>query len=150
MTIDVSNETSYAVDERSLVELARFVLDRLRIHPGAELSLLLVDAPAMAALHQHWMDEEGPTDVMSFPMDELRPAAEDEAPAAGLLGDVVLCPEVAERQAREAGHSTGDELALLTIHGILHLLGHDHGEEAERTQMFSLQDELLAAWRRRR
>jgi probable rRNA maturation factor len=150
MSIDVSNETSYAVDERSLVELARFVLDRLRIHPQAELSVLLVDAPAMAALHEQWMDEEGPTDVMSFPMDELRPAADDEDPATGLLGDVVLCPEVAERQAREAGHSTGDELALLTTHGILHLLGHDHGEEVERAQMFGLQDELLAAWRRRR
>ena len=147
MSIDVANESGAAVDETALVALSRHVLDRLGIHPLAELSLLLVDEGAMEALHVQWMDEEGPTDVLAFPMDELRPArGEDDEPAPGLLGDVVLCPTVAARQASEAGHSTEDELHLLATHGILHLLGYDHAEPEEKEEMFALQGELLASW----
>jgi probable rRNA maturation factor len=122
----------------------------MRIHPLAELSLVLYDEPAMERLHVQWMDEPGPTDVMSFPMDELRPGSEDRDPEPGLLGDVVLCPPVAERQARDAGHTTEDELHLLTTHGILHLLGYDHAEPAEEAEMFGLQRQLLASWREQR
>lgn len=147
MSVDVNNETPAEVDEKALVDLARFVLDRLRIHPQAELAVLLVDAATMEQLHQQWMDEPGPTDVLSFPMDELRPTLDDEEPEPGLLGDVVLCPEVAARQARTAGHSTEDELHLLTTHGILHLLGYDHAEADEEREMFRLQADLLAQWR---
>ncbi len=147
MSIEINNETDATVDERALAELARFMLDALRIHPQAELSLILVDTSAMEQLHMQWMDEPGPTDVLSFPMDELRPTADGEDPAPGLLGDVVLCPEVAERQAARAGHSTEDELHLLTTHGILHLLGYDHAEPDEEKEMFGLQNRLLADWR---
>ena len=87
----------------------------------------------MTALHVHFMDEPGPTDVLAFPMDELDDQRDDvESPDAPptLLGDVVLCPVVAEQQAREAGHSTEAELHLLCTHGILHLLGYDHGDPA--------------------
>ncbi len=151
MSIDINNESGYEVDEETLVQLARFVLDRMRIHPLAELSILLVDVTAMEQLHVQWMDEPGPTDVLAFPMDELRPGREDEPePAPGLLGDVVLCPEVAEKQARQAGHSFEDELHLLCTHGILHLLGYDHGTPEEEREMFGLQNELLAAWRQQR
>ncbi len=73
MSVEVLNESGVAVDEAELLDLARFVLDRLRIHPLAELSLLLVDEAAMERLHVQWMDEPGPTDVLSFPMDEQRP-----------------------------------------------------------------------------
>ena len=97
----------------------------------------------MAALHEQWMDLPGPTDVMSFPMDELRPGREGEEPVEGMLGDVVLCPAVARRQAAEAGHAVGDELLLLTTHGILHLLGFDHAEPEEKREMFDLQRTLL-------
>jgi len=97
----------------------------------------------MSELHVQWMDEPGPTDVLSFPMDELRPGLDGEVTPAGLLGDVVLCPEVAVQQAREAGHSTMEELLLLTTHGILHLLGYDHEEPEEEKEMFALQRQLL-------
>lgn len=147
MTIEVNNESDAEVDEKALSDLARFVLDRQRIHPAAELAILLVDAAAMEQLHVQWMDEPGPTDVLSFPMDELRPTPDDEEPAPGLLGDVVLCPEVAAAQARAAGHGAEDELQLLTTHGILHLLGYDHAEPDEEKEMFALQKRLLADWR---
>jgi len=118
----------------------------MRVHPKPDLCLRLVDEPAMETLHVQWMDLPGPTDVMSFPMDELRPGSEDRDPEPGLLGDIVLCPSVAERQAREAGHATEEELLLLTTHGILHLLGYDHAEPEEHREMFGLQARLLAEW----
>ena len=149
MTIEVANESGIGIDEIGLVSVARWVLDRMRINPLAELSILLVDVEAMTELHVKWMDEPGPTDVMSFPMDELDTARRpDEAgPGPALLGDVVLCPAVASDQATEAGHSLDDELHLLTVHGCLHLLGYDHAEPAEEREMFRLQNELLDTWR---
>ena len=91
-----------------------------------------------------WMDEPGPTDVLSFPMDELRPGARATRAEPGLLGDVVLCPEVAAHagQGRPATRPT-EELLLLTTHGILHLLGYDHAEPEEEKEMFALQRTLL-------
>ena len=146
MGVEVHDESGRDVDVERLGALAHFLLGRLRIHPLAELSVLAVDKATMADHHVKWMDEDGPTDVMAFPMDELRPADEDEEPQPGLLGDVLLCPEVAERQAAEAGHTREHELDLLCTHGVLHLLGYDHGEPEEKTQMFGLQARLLAAW----
>jgi probable rRNA maturation factor len=146
VSIEVNDESGEGVDGERITALARFVLDRLRVHPQAELSVLAVDVPAMSALHVQWMDEEGPTDVLSFPMDELRPGKDDEEPEPGLLGDVVLCPAVAAEQAKAAGHSTEEELDLLTAHGILHLLGYDHAEPDEEREMFGLQTELLGRW----
>ena len=147
VSVEVANESGVEVDVAALQAQGRFLLDRLRIHPQAELSIVLVDEPAIAELHQHWMDEPGPTDVLSFPMDELRPPADDdEEPPEGLLGDVVLCPQVAARQAVAAGHGTADELALLLTHGVLHLLGYDHAEPDEHREMFGLQARLLAEW----
>ncbi|RJK97040.1 rRNA maturation RNase YbeY [Vallicoccus soli] len=146
MSVDVNNESGTPVDEDVLVDLARHVLERLRIHPLAELSVLVVDEGTMERLHVQYMDEPGPTDVLSFPMDELRPGSEDKEPVPGLLGDVVLCPAVAAAQARTAGHSTQDELNLLLTHGILHLLGYDHAEPDEEREMFGLQRELLTSY----
>ncbi|HEY8456586.1 MAG TPA: rRNA maturation RNase YbeY [Actinopolymorphaceae bacterium] len=146
MSIDIANESGVEVDVRELVRLARFALDRMNVHPQAELSIVLVDEQTMAEHHMRWMDEPGPTDVLAFPMDELRPGREGEEPPLGLLGDVVLCPQVAERQAKEAGHTIEDELHLLTIHGILHLLGYDHADPEGHQEMFSLQARLLGEW----
>ncbi|MCW2880928.1 MAG: hypothetical protein JWQ95_5028 [Sphaerisporangium sp.] len=153
MSIEVANESGVEIDESSLVKLAGHVLGRMGIHPLAELSVLIVDEAAMSQLHEQWMGEPGPTDVLAFPMDELRPSPggsrqEGDAPLdPALLGDVVLCPQVAAKQADEAGHSTRDELELLCTHGILHLLGYDHAEPEEHAEMFGLQGELLDAWR---
>jgi probable rRNA maturation factor len=143
VSIEVSNESGVDVDEAEIAALARYVLDALHLHPLTELSVLLVDTDAMSDLHVRWMDEPGPTDVLSFPMDELRPGRDDDPTPAGLLGDVVLCPDVAAEQARRAGHSTSEELLLLTVHGILHLLGFDHAEPEEEKEMFGLQRRLL-------
>jgi probable rRNA maturation factor len=100
----------------------------------------------MEELHLRWLDEPGPTDVLSFPMDQLRPGTEDFVTPAGLLGDVVLCPEVAESQAQTAGHSLQDELNMLLTHGMLHLLGFDHAEPAEEKEMFGLQRDILVGF----
>jgi probable rRNA maturation factor len=150
VTVDVNDESGEAVDAPRLAALSRFVLDRLEVHPLAELSVLAVDIATMTTLHERWMDEPGPTDVLSFPMDELRPGSVDQEPEPGLLGDVVLCPTVARAQAASAGHSTDEELDLLCTHGILHLLGYDHDVPDEEREMFGLQGELLADWQRSR
>ena len=150
MSIEVSNESGAVVDEAEFAALARYVLDELHVHPQTELSVLLVDTETMSDLHVRWMDEPGPTDVLSFPMDELRPGRPGAPTPPGLLGDVVLCPEVAAAQARDAGHSTAEELLLLTVHGILHLLGYDHGEPDEEKEMFDLQRRLLLTFLARR
>ena len=146
MTIEVVNESDVDVDVDVLGRQAEFVLHRLRLHPQAELSVVLVGEGPMTDLHVRWMDEPGPTDVMSFPMDELRSPRDDEEPEEGVLGDVVLCPQVAQRQADAAGHGLDDELALLLTHGILHLIGYDHAEPEEHAEMFGLQARLLAEW----
>jgi probable rRNA maturation factor len=149
MSIEIANESGVAVDVLSLERVARFVLDDLGVHPLVELSIRLVDVESMTALHVHFMDEPGPTDVLAFPMDELHDQRDDvESPDAPptLLGDVVLCPPVAAAQAKQAGHSTEAELQLLCTHGILHLLGYDHGDPAEEREMFGEQTRLLAGW----
>ncbi|MDO4899828.1 rRNA maturation RNase YbeY [Actinomyces sp.] len=143
MTTEVINETSTNIDAAEFAALADYVLAAMHVSPLAELNILFIDPEPMAELHMRWLDLEGPTDVMSFPMDELRPGtAENETPP-GTLGDVVLCPQVAAKQALEAGHSAVEEMLLLTVHGILHLLGYDHAEPEEKQEMFGLQRTLL-------
>ncbi|WP_371151857.1 rRNA maturation RNase YbeY [Buchananella felis] len=143
MSIEVNNETTFTIDPAEFAELARYVLDSMHVSPLAELSIMLVDPDAMAVLHERWLDLPGPTDVMSFPMDELRPGKPGAPTPPGMLGDIVLCPDVAREQAAAAGHSTIEELLLLTTHGILHLLGFDHAEPEEEKVMFDLQRKLL-------
>ncbi len=144
MSIEVNNESVIATDERVLQRLVMFALHCLHVHADAELAILLVDEAAMEQLHLQWMDEPGPTDVLSFPMDELRPGTEDFQTPAGLLGDIVLCPQVAASQAETAGHSLEAELRMLTTHGLLHLLGYDHAEPEEEKEMFALQADILS------
>jgi probable rRNA maturation factor len=149
VSIEVCNESGVPVDESLLASVARFSLDAMHVNPAAELSILVVTEEVMSELHERWMDEPGPTDVLSFPMDELveesrRPDAPDTGPA--LLGDIVLCPDFAKAQARKAGHTLADEMHLLTVHGVLHLLGYDHAEPEQEREMFGLQNRLLSDW----
>ncbi|AGF73082.1 rRNA maturation RNase YbeY [Corynebacterium halotolerans] len=151
MSIEVFNEAGYGgVNEEMLIDVASFALGELDIHPDAEASIHIVDQPTIADLHVRWLDLEGPTDVMTFPMDELAPGGggrpDAAVPGPSMLGDIVLCPEFAARQAEAAGHGLDHELALLTVHGCLHLLGYDHATPAEEREMFGLQNELLADW----
>ena len=150
MSIEVNNESGVEMDEPLIASVARYALDAMRVSPAAELCVTAVSLDAMSELHERWMDEPGATDVMAFPMDELmgesrRPDASDPGPA--LLGDVVLCPEFARTQARSAGHTLTDELQLLTVHGVLHLLGYDHAEPEQEREMFGLQAKLIDDWR---
>jgi probable rRNA maturation factor len=147
VSIEILNESGRELDEQHLARLSRFVMDRMRVHPMAELCIKAVDEATIAELNQQWMEKEGPTDVLAFPMDELRPGLVNEELEEGVLGDLVLCPDVAARQGETAGHGAEAEIELLTVHGILHLLGYDHAEPEEHKVMFGLQDELLAAWR---
>ena len=144
--IELNNESGESVDTERLVQLATFALDALRIHPQAELSIVLVDEATMSAYHQKFMGEPGPTDVLSFPMDELRAPEPDEEPPLGLLGDIVLCPTVTAAQAAESNRTPEEEADYLLVHGLLHLLGHDHAEPAEKKVMFDLNDKVIAAW----
>jgi probable rRNA maturation factor len=150
MSIEIANESGVPVDSDTIQAVARHALDEMGVNPLAELSILLVDVEYMTELNHRWMDGEGPTDVLAFPMDE---GSIDHGPGDGaggepaLLGDIVLCPEVAAKQAATAGHSASDELAMLTVHGTLHLLGYDHAEPDEEREMFGLQGRLLQTWR---
>ncbi len=148
--IDINNESGQVVDEKELVGLARFALDLLHIHPDAELSIVLVDEETMAAYHEKFMDEPGVTDVLSFPMDELRPGSENRVTPAGVLGDIVLCPAVTDRQAAETNRTPRQEADYLLVHGLLHLLGFDHAEPEEKAVMFAVNDDIIAAWEKKR
>lgn len=146
MSIEINNESGVEVDEQAIQRLSVFALDQMHVHPDAELAILFVDEAAMEQLHVQWMDEPGPTDVLSFPMDELRPGSEEAPTPAGLLGDIVVCPQVAIAQAETAGHSPIEEMLLLTTHGILHLLGFDHAEPDDEKEMFGLQRDILVGF----
>lgn len=142
MAIEVLNETADDIDIERVVSLGKHLFQTLHIHPESEVAVVFVDNDAMSFLHKEWMGLEGPTDVMSFPMDELRPGTH-EAPAEGLLGDIVISPTVAAEHASQGGHTVADEIALLVAHGLLHLLGFDHHDEDEKQKMFDTQDQLL-------
>lgn len=143
MSVEVLNETDYNIDLAEFSALAEFIFEQMNVGSGVELSILFIDPPVMEKLHEDWLDLPGPTDVMSFPMDELRPGTPGKPTGAGILGDVCICPHVAQAQAADAGHSTAEEMLLLATHGILHLLGFDHATVEEEKEMFGLQRKLL-------
>ena len=142
MSVEVTNETIWDIDAKAFSDLGLWVMDQMRVSTQSDLTILFVDPDPIAELHERWMSLEGPTDVMSFPMDELRPG-DGKTTMEGVLDDLVICPWVAAQQAAAAGHSTMQEMMLLTIHGILHLLGYDHVTPEQERQMFGLQRQLL-------
>jgi probable rRNA maturation factor len=147
VSIEIDNRSGAICAEVELVDLAAFALKELLVDKRAELEISLVDEAEMTRLHEEWMDEAGPTDVLSFPMDELRPnelSENDEVPV--VLGDVVICPDVARKQGDTAGHGMEQELRILLVHGILHLLGFDHLEPEEEAEMFALQGKIVKDW----
>ena len=149
MSIEIDNRSGASCSEVELVDLAAFALQELHVDKRAELEISLVDEAEMTRLHEEWMDESGPTDVLSFPMDELRPneiSKNNEVPV--VLGDVVICPDVARKQGDAAGHGLEQELRILLVHGILHLLGFDHVEPAEEVEMFALQGKIVQDWQK--
>jgi len=156
-----NEQSDVDVDVSRYVRLARLVLDAERVVPDVEMSLLFVDEATIAELHERFLGYDGPTDVLSFPMDDELPPAGRQPDQGGrgpgspsdpgdpptVLGDVVVCPSVAGRQAAERGGSLDDELALLVVHGVLHLLNYDHAEPAETAAMQKREREILARFR---
>ncbi len=147
IAVSVANESGAACDLEALRRLAGYLFGALGLHPDCELAITLVTPERMTELHVDWMHEPGPTDVLSFPMDELRSAAPGTEPVPGVLGDIVICPGYLGPQSLAAGRTLDEELAFLTTHGTLHLIGYDHSSPADYDAMFALQDELLSGWR---
>jgi probable rRNA maturation factor len=157
MSIEVINETDFQpLLESEFVDLAFYIYEQMKIDRLADLTIVFQNEEEIAKLHVEWMGLEGPTDVMSFPIDELRPGAipnriptiddEDDIPLDLCLGDIVICPTVAAKQAQSARHSTHEEMLLLATHGMLHLMGYDHADPDEKKVMFDLQRRLLLGY----
>ena len=143
MKIDLENLSSDECNEKSIASVVEYSLSRLGIHPDSEISIRFVDEVEMTDLHLKWMQLDGPTDVLSFPMDLPGPGNE-----AVTLGDIVIAPVVAAQQAATAGHSIDHEIFILAAHGLLHILGYDHVELADEVIMFELQESIVATWKR--
>ena len=138
MTIEITNKSGELVPTESVRDLLQNALIELKLNPDCDLNLVFVDIEEMTELHIKWMDEGGPTDVLSFPMDMPEPGNE-----AVTLGDIVIAPVVAAEQAAIAGHSIDHEIFILAAHGLLHILGYDHATPAEEKAMFTLQENLV-------
>lgn len=149
MSVDVINETEWEIDPKMFSDLAVWTMDQMMVSTQCDMTIIFNDPESMAELHDKWMSLKGPTDVMSFPMDELHPGDGATVPE-GVLGDIVLCPYVAREQARAAGHPVVDELMMLTVHGMLHLLGYDHTTHRDEENMFALQRQILLTFLSRR
>jgi probable rRNA maturation factor len=143
VAIFLADEQDVEVDGDDLLGVAAHVVEQQRVPPDMELSLLLVDRDTIASLNGTHLGKDGPTDVLAFPIDE---PGEVPADVPAILGDVVLCPSVAHEQAPRFHRTPREELRLLTVHGILHLLGMDHADPEEEREMFGLTDRLLASY----
>lgn len=144
MTIEIINRSGIAYSDGDLMSLLKFGMAELGLNPECDLDVLLVDEEEMTQLHVKWMDEPGPTDVLTFPMDELRPNTQE----AGILGDIVLCPRVAMDQAESASHSLEHEMSILGVHGLLHIVGYDHSNKEDEKEMFELQESIVSRWKK--
>ncbi|MEY4657697.1 MAG: hypothetical protein RLZZ545_795 [Actinomycetota bacterium] len=141
MTVEITNRSGALVPESQMVSLLDFGIEYMELNPQCDISLTFVNPQEMEELHIKWMDEPGPTDVLSFPMD--MPESKDDVVT---LGDIVIAPAVAERQALAAGHSTEQEIFILATHGLLHILGYDHADPDEEKVMFALQEKIVKEW----
>ncbi len=136
----VSHREPEPLDLVAFERLAAFVLEREDAPAAVELSIAIVDIAEMAELNAGYRDKEGPTDVLSFPCDDPCAVVGPDEPVT--LGDVVIAPEIAERQAADFGHTVEEELNLLLVHGVLHLLGYDH-EAEEDAEVMQARERLL-------
>jgi probable rRNA maturation factor len=143
MTVELVNRSGALISEPKIVSLINFGIEYMELNPECEISMSFVDVQEMEELHIKWMDEDGPTDVLSFPMD--MPEKKNDIVT---LGDIVISPAVAAKQATDAGHSTEDEIYILATHGLLHILGYDHADKDEEKVMFALQEKIVEEWKK--
>ena len=141
MTVDLVNRSGALIPEKEMHTLINFGIEYMELNPECEISLTFVDVTEMEELHIKWMDEPGPTDVLSFPMD--MPESKSDVVT---LGDIVIAPAVAAQQAVTAGHSVEDEIYILVTHGLLHILGYNHADPDEEKVMFALQEKIVKEW----
>ena len=141
MPILFENASAVPCPEAELTALAAHAMEYMNLDSRLELSILAVDEGEMERLHLEWMDEPGPTDVLSFPMD-----LPEKKGDIVTLGDIVIAPAVAEKQALTAGHSTESEIYILAVHGLLHILEYDHADPDEEKVMFALQEKIVKEW----
>jgi probable rRNA maturation factor len=144
MAIDIQNRSGVDFPEEGLISLLAFGISELNLDPACDLNVLLVDEAEMTQLHIKWMGEPGPTDVLSFPMDEIEPGSRE----VGILGDIVLCPTIAQTQAKDAGHDFIREMSILSVHGLLHIVGYDHATTEDEKEMFALQESIVDRWKK--
>lgn len=140
----ISHRQPEPLDLSAFERLSAFVLDREDAPDAVELSLVVVSLDEMTSLNEKYRGKTGPTDVLSFPCDEPCAVVDPGEPIA--IGDVIIAPEVAEAQATEYGHTVEEELNLLVVHGVLHLLGYDHEADDEATAMQERERVILSAW----
>lgn len=145
MAVELINRSGSLIPDKDVQELLNYGIEYMELSPECEISLTFVDETEMEELHIKWMDEPGPTDVLSFPMD--MPESKNDAVT---LGDIVIAPSVAARQAAAAGHSAEHEIFILASHGLLHILGYDHADADEEKIMFALQEKIVASWKESR
>ena len=141
MTVDLVNRSGALIPEKEMHSLINYGIEYMELNPECEISLTFVDVQEMEELHIKWMDEPGPTDVLSFPMD--MPEKKGDVVT---LGDIVISPAVAAAQAKSAGHSVEEEIYILATHGLLHILGYDHADPDEEKVMFALQEKIVKEW----
>ena len=141
MTIEITNKSGELVPADQVRALLEHSLVQLKLSSECEVNLVFVDENEMTELHIKWMDEPGPTDVLSFPMDMPENPGD-----AVTLGDIVIAPTVAATQAATAGHSADHEIFILAAHGLLHILGYDHANKEDEKVMFALQEDLVKNW----
>ncbi len=153
MSIFLADEQASRVDVEELRDLAALVLSEEGYPESTEVAILLVSESEMAGYNERFLDRQGSTDVLAFPVETLLPGVVPDLDPYGpplIVGDVIISPGYVEKQARKNGVTPDDEMALMVAHGMLHLLGYDHESDAEAEQMELRERELLAKVGRKR
>ena len=150
MSVEIENESGITAPLEQILELADFALAKMHIDPKADIEILLVNEDVMEEYHLDWMQESGATDVLSQPIDGLRPGKPNALTPAGHLGMIVLCPQVAMKQAASHNNTELREMLILVAHSILHLLGYDHVDLEDEKEMFALQEEIVSSFQEAR
>jgi len=148
MKVFFADEQDDPLEPEPLIALAASVLQAERLPDDTEVSITLVDRAEMTTLNGRYLKRDGPTDVLALPIEDMKPGSVPPTVPDGPplnLGDVIICPEVVASNAAAAAVEFGNELALMVVHGILHLLGYDHHEDDEAEHMEARERTLLAA-----